>query len=181
MNITRFSYADPSKDISPPETAIQRAEKRKWLYATDDPVACAAIAEKLGESCRRGKTISYAELGRNISFRLSKISDGQKYVIDIQNGSRISLVDQQILDEFLCFLSLQSVKGASILASANVIDPANLRSAPNGFFETARILGYMQADNARIPGRPVDRNAEMKNLMFWQSELQKVYAWFKAH
>lgn len=176
-----FSYEDDKVRVPPPESPIQRAEKRHWQYATHDPIACADLATALGRSCRRGRTITYAELARGVTFRLPSINQGQPYIIDIQNQSRISPRDQHILDDFLCFLSLQSVKGASILASANVIDPSDRRGASNGFFETARVLGYHQADDARLAGRQYDSKAEMRNIMFWNQELKKVYAWFAAH
>jgi len=176
-----FNYDDEKVRVPPPESPIQRVEKRQWQYATHDPIACADLATALGRSCRRGRTITYAELARGVTFRLPSINEGRPYIIDIQNQSRISSRDQNILDDFLCFLSLQSVKGASILASANVIDPFDKKGASNGFFETARLLGYHQADDACLAGRQYASEAEMRNIMFWNKELKKVYAWFAAH
>lgn len=177
----KFTYgAEDGKPINP-MSPIQRAEKRQWQYATLDPVACAALAEALGLSCRRGRPITYADLARGITFRLPSINDGKPYVIDIQRLNRISQRDQQVLDDFLCFLSLQSAKGASILASANVIDPSDQGRAPTGFLETARLLGFRQFDSDHVAGGRYDKHAEMKNIMLWDQELKKVYAWFKAH
>ena len=126
-----------------------------------------AVAEALGRSCRRGRTITYAELARGVTFRLPEINGGRPYVIDILNQTQVSKRDQHILDDFLCFLSLQSMKGASILASANVFDPNDSRGASNGFFETARLLGVL-----------TEVRGDMGELMFWKRELQKVHDWF---
>ena len=163
--MVQFTY-DEDDDL-PPETPIQRAEKRQWQYATHDPVACAALAEAMGRSCRLGRTITYADLARGVTFRLPGVNDGMPYVIDILDRKRVSKFDQNILDDFLAFLSLQSMKGASILASANVFDPHDSRGASNGFFETARWLGVLP-----------ELRGEMNQMLFWKHELRKVHDWF---
>ncbi len=166
MGVFRFTYTDEPLPVS--ETPLQKAERRQWLYATHDPVACTAIAEKLGQACRRGRTITYAELSRGVSISIP--GETTPHVVDIQGGTRISADDQHILDDFLCFLSLQSFKNASILASANVFDPTDKRGASSGFFEAARILGCL----------PV-LHSDIAEMMFWKQELKKVYQWFKLH
>ena len=163
----KFTYDSDDEPPRIPLSPIQRAEQRQWQYATKDPIACAAVAEALGRSCRRGRTITYAELARGVTFRLPEINGGRPYVIDILNQTQVSKRDQHILDDFLCFLSLQSMKGASILASANVFDPNDSRGASNGFFETARLLGVL-----------TEVRGDMGELMFWKRELQKVHDWF---
>ena len=180
----RFTYNEDDEHERKPVitlSPIQLAEKRQWQYATHDPVACAALAEALGASCRRGRPISYAALARGIVFRLPSINGGNPYVIDIQHSNRIDLHDQKMLDDFLSFLSLQSVKAASILASANVIDPAYPDRAPAGFPETARLLGYSQFGNSLMANGRHDRAVQVRNFDLWGIELMKVYAWFKAH
>lgn len=180
--IYKFSYADSDSDSGPVLTPIEAAENRSWEYATKDPVACASLAEKLGASCSRGRAITYAEFSRGTAFILPGVNDGNRYVMDIREGKYISESDQYILDDFLCFLSLQSAKGAGILASANVYDPKERNGVPRGFIATARLLGYRKDSfYAQISGRMLSQHEEMEQMAYWNKEQQKVYAWFKRH
>lgn len=180
-SIYRFSYAD-ADTAAPTLTPIEKAETRKWQYATMDPVACAFLAEKLGESCIRGRPITYAELSRGATFTLPDGNGGSRYVMDISDGKYINSSDQFILDDFLCFLSLQSAKGAGILASANVMDPREKNLVPKGFLATATLLGFRRdVHYPQTVGRGPGFNEQMEQAAFWVKEQKKAYAWFKQY
>lgn len=153
-----------------------------WVYATQDPESCDEIAGRLGLACRKRKTVTYAELSRGIKFRLPDVKDGQPFVIDIEGGVNISSADKFILDDFLCFLSFQSLSSAGIVACANVVNPSELgRGAPTGFLEIAKTLGLRPAIELSQPGRKNNLVTQIQQINFWTTELKKVYTWFDAH
>jgi hypothetical protein len=144
---------------------LEAAEQRYAVYPDADPEASKAIAERLAHAAAAARVLTYAELGRGITFRLP-IHEGRPHVIDPAEGI-VRSADRELLDEFLAFLTVQSYKHAKVFACALLVDgrasePAKL------FIRLANELGIHHS---------ASRDHE---TLFWIRELKRVHAWFKA-
>jgi hypothetical protein len=145
---------------------LEAAEQRYAVYPNADPDASNVIAERLAHAATAARVLTYAELGRGITFRLPMIHGGRPHVIDPVEGIVLS-ADRDLLNEFLAFLTVQSYKHAKVFACALLVDgrasePAKL------FIRLAGELGIHHSANR-------DRDT-----LFWVHELKKLHAWFKA-
>lgn len=152
--------------MEPGRSRLERLELRYASIPNADPGASKIIAQRLADAASDGRVLTYAELGRGISFRLPAINGDNAHVIDVADGI-VRSTDKELLDEFLAFLTVQSYKHAKVLANALVVEHRSSEPA-KAFIRLASELGIHHGTK---------RDSEM---LFWLHELKKVHAWFKA-
>lgn len=145
---------------------LEAAERRYAVYPNADPDASNAIAERLAHAAAAARVLTYAELGRGITFRLPMIHGGRPYVIDPVEGI-VRSADRDLLDEFLAFLTVQSYKQAKVLANALIVEGRT--SEPAKVF--IRLAGELGVHHSATHDR---------NTLFWVHELKKLHTWFRA-
>lgn len=135
----------------------------EWEYADKDMTALAELRQRVQETGRTFRLISYTDLVKGVDFHYPNISDGNAYRINIYDWSGL---DRRIVGDCLGYISKESYLEAGFMASALVI--ARLESKPSDiFFEWMKNLGVLP--NVR----------EDTVLAFWSEQVKKAHHWYK--
>lgn len=130
------------------EIAREMAQIR-WTWADKDRDALAELERRISATGRRRTLISYSELATGVLFRLPNLNRGELYQIDVSYWKD---VDRALIGEFLGYISMQSYRRHSFMASALAVEKGE-RKPSFHFFEWMRKLGAVPstADEVVLP------------------------------
>jgi hypothetical protein len=146
------------------ETA-RRMNAIKWHYAEEDPAALSVLQERIAETGRRERLITYSELVTGVTFLLPRVNEGKPFQIDVHDWREL---DRAIVGEFLGYISMRSYNEAGFMASALVVD--KIVGEPSvHFFRWMKDLNIL----------PDTRDDTI--LVFWVDQVAKAHRWYKTH
>lgn len=129
----------------------------QWAYAVNDPDAKRVLANRILEAARRQKLISYSDLVKGVTFRLSNVNGGRPFeIIDWTDLHRA------IIGDFLGSISADSYSRAGVFFSAVVVTKDDGTPGP-GFTNFMRELGVLSG------------SSQTAALECWVREVEKVY------
>ncbi len=100
----------------------------RYRYGDADPVALAAIQQRIAEVGRLRKMITYFNFVRNIGFQLPKINEGKPYFIQTHEWTGL---DRAIIGDFLACASSKSYSRYGFMYNALVVDKTEYKPSDN--------------------------------------------------
>ena len=142
---------------------IERLNAIHWDYADQDTIALENLRNRIQETGRQFRLISYSDLVRNVDFQYANINNGQPFQIAAYEWTGL---DRHIVGDCLGYLSRESYLEANFMASSLVI--ARTESKPSDiFFDWMKELGVLPDLN------------EDTVLRFWTEQVRNAHQWYK--
>lgn len=135
----------------------RRLASYQWHYADNDPRAKGPLTDRILETARRQKLITYSDLVSGVTFHLGNVNDGRPF--DMTEWTHLH---RAIIGDFLGCISADSYAKAGIFLSAIVVTKDD--GTPGlGFTNFMRDLGILS-------GR-----SQAAELECWVREVEKVH------
>lgn len=143
----------------------QKLAAVEWTYADGDPDTKVELAERIAAAGHELGLITYSDLVEGITFRLANVNKGVPFQIDTLAWTGL---DRAIVGDFLGAISADSYREAGFLATALVVNKAELKPS-EPFFRWMLSLGV-------LPDLTEDTV-----LAFWADHANRAHKWYRAH
>lgn len=147
------------------QSVLDKFRAIQWSYADKDTKAGEEMRRRIANAARRNKLIYYSDLVAGVTFRLPNVAGGEPFQID---PSEWSILDRDILGDYLGYLSLETYERHGFLASALAVSK-NDDMPSEGFWNLMKLLGLVK--NSKTD----------KAMYFWSDEVAKARAWYVGH
>jgi hypothetical protein len=140
---------------------IERFQQMSWPYGDKDPVALAALEDRVAAAGRRRGLLTYSELVTGVRFNLPNVKGGE-FVIDVGDWTDL---DRAVIGSFLGYLSYRSYERAGFFSSALVVTKRD-GSPSEGYYALLKDLGLIA-------------NSRSDRAMFlWADHVAKAHTWY---
>lgn len=136
----------------------------EWTWGDKDPAALAELEKRIAQEGRKRRLITYSELVKDVVFHLPNVRNGAPYRIKTYDWSGL---DRAIVGSFLGYISLRSYREAGFMASALVVNSAELKPSRH-FFEFMQELAVL-----------TDKD-ETAVLGFWADQVNKAHRYYRS-
>src|SRR5437867_9523750 len=99
-----------------------------FKYADQDLDAVVALEKRISEAAQAGRTITYSELVKGITFQIPSVKNGQPFPI-----LQFSEFEQGLIGDFLGYINLRAYGERSLLPSALVVRKEDGQPSPTFF------------------------------------------------
>lgn len=139
----------------------ERFQTISWHYAPRDPEAQAQLETRIAEVGRREDLITYSDLVRGVTFRLSNLTDSAHQI----DPSDWQDLDRAIVGDFLGYLSMKSYESAGFFSSALVVSKRD-GTPGEGFYAFLRELGL------------ISKSKTDKAMFLWADHVKRAHEWY---
>ena len=143
----------------------KRFGEQVWAFADQDLEARTAIGQRVAESGRRRKLLTYTELVSGIDFRLPTVAGGAPLRLGVPDWGDLH---RAIVGDFLGRLCMETYLQGGFMGGALVV-ASETRQPSDGYRRLMRFVGALRG------------NSEVEFLEHWSRETNKAYDWYAEH
>lgn len=145
------------------EKILHKLNESDWEYAPRDPEALCILRDRIVETGKKFRLISYSDLVIGVNFHYENIRDGEAYSINTYDWTGL---DRRIIGDCLGYISMESYRQAGLMASALVIGRVESKPSDN-FFEWMEYLEVLPDTE------------EGTVLKFWSDQVRYAHHWYR--
>lgn len=144
------------------EPVLHRLGSMQFTYGDGDSSARSVLHQRLAETARKKKLITYSTLIEGVTFQLPNVAHGEPFQLAVQGWSDL---DRAIIGSFLGRISADSYREGGFFASALAV--SGITHEPSeGFRALMKEVGVL------VSSKRDDF------ILLWSSQVKKAYEWY---